>query len=628
MMIVIVALTVSARAATYTVTNTADSGVGSLRAMVTTINAAPPGSNDTINFVIPTSDAGCTSGVCTITLSSEIAIFNNNGGTHTVTIAGTGADKLILSGNNTNRIFNINSGNVTLDGIKVTGGKSILGGAILFSGSSLTISNSVFTNNTAVGGSGNGRNGGAVYCSGRCDINNSMFSGNSVPAGFAGALFFSGSPGVTLNSISNTVITGNTASEGGGIYQNYGSNTISNSIISNNTAAYGGAIEYNSAGSEYISNSTLTGNTTTSNGGAIYNFFSSVYLTDVTISNNSSSNGSGGAMYIDRGNFYFTNSTVSNNSSKYDGGGIYAYTANVYASKMLNTIVSGNTATASTMATPYAQDYFGPFQSLGYNILGDGTGATITGTTTGNQVGTTALPINAKLSPLAYHGGFGLTRALLVGSPAIDAGTTTGDVNNVVPALDQRGASRIGATDIGAFEFNNTNFVAALPNGVTLLVYGSQLVPDRGTFTYSLTGGSLPPGMFVTTSGITVSVTGTPTLAGTYNFTVTGIDGINTTVTNYTITVLSPTASNVSIGGRILTYNGRGIGNVRITLSDAGGSVRTAMSNPFGYYNFTDIEAGQTVIVSARSKRFYFGSPTRVVSVSDELTSVDFTALP
>ena len=92
---------VQVQAATYTVTTTADSGAGSLRAMVIATNAAPTGSTDTINFNIPTSDASCTGGVCTITLSGgEIAIQKL--GNSTLTISGTGADKLILSGNNTN----------------------------------------------------------------------------------------------------------------------------------------------------------------------------------------------------------------------------------------------------------------------------------------------------------------------------------------------------------------------------------------------------------------------------------------------------------------------------------------------------------------------------------------------
>lgn len=55
---------------------------------------------------------------------------------------------------------------------------------------------------------------------------------------------------------------------------------------------------------------------------------------------------------------------------------------------------------------------------------------------------------NPGLAPLGNYGGPTQTVALLPGSPAIDAGTSTG-----APATDQRGARRVGAVDIGAFEF-------------------------------------------------------------------------------------------------------------------------------------------------------------------------------
>ena len=56
-------------------------------------------------------------------------------------------------------------------------------------------------------------------------------------------------------------------------------------------------------------------------------------------------------------------------------------------------------------------------------------------------------PGDPKLAPLADNGGPTDTMALLVGSPAIDAGADC-------PASDQRGLSRVvGATcDAGAFE--------------------------------------------------------------------------------------------------------------------------------------------------------------------------------
>lgn len=609
----------TADAATYTVTTTADSGVGSLRAMIAATNAAPTGSIDTINFAIPATDANCTNGICTITLTGgEIAIGKI--GSSTLTISGTGAGSLVLSGNNTNRVYTFTSGNggsgVTLNGLTVTGGKSTYGGAIFANANgTFIISNSVFTGNTATTG---GNAGGAVYCV-KCSVNNSTFSNNSAPSGNGGALVGA--------SVANSIFTGNSASYGGAIYEpqvTSGGFNVTNSTFSNNSATgYGGAIYFDAGGSDFVNGTTFSGNTATSYGGAIYEFYCDVHITDTTITNNSSSNGDGGAMFIDRGSFYFTNSTASHNYSKYQGGGIYSYAPpSAYNSHILNTIISNNTSTTTS------PDYYGNFQSLGYNIVGDGTGATITGTMTGNQIGTTNAPVDAKLAPLAYNGGFGLTRALLVGSPAVDAGTNTGDSYNVVPTLDQRGASRVGATDIGAFEANNTNFVATLPNGYTTLVYNSQIVPDSDAFTYTVTGGALPPNMTLTVTGNMVSVSGTPTAGGTYNFTVTGSDGANTTTTNYTITIISlaPTAASVAISGRAMSSTGRGIRNVMIRLTDGEGHIRFASTSAFGYYRFNDVNAGETVIITAKGKRFEFATPSQVLNVNEDASNVNFVA--
>jgi hypothetical protein len=55
---------------------------------------------------------------------------------------------------------------------------------------------------------------------------------------------------------------------------------------------------------------------------------------------------------------------------------------------------------------------------------------------------------DAKLLPLADNGGPTQTAAIPADSPALNAGTSTG-----APATDQRGFPRVGAVDIGAYEF-------------------------------------------------------------------------------------------------------------------------------------------------------------------------------
>jgi hypothetical protein len=88
---------------------------------------------------------------------------------------------------------------------------------------------------------------------------------------------------------------------------------------------------------------------------------------------------------------------------------------------------------------------------------------------------------------------------------------------------------------------------------------------------------------------------------------------------------LTPTAATVTIGGRVTTAKGRGINRARISLTDAAGETRYAMTNLFGYYNFIDVPAGAVYILSARSKQYDFTLPTRVLFVSEALADADFT---
>ncbi len=58
--------------------------------------------------------------------------------------------------------------------------------------------------------------------------------------------------------------------------------------------------------------------------------------------------------------------------------------------------------------------------------------------------------------------------------------------------------------------------------------------------------------------------------------------------------VLNPSAAPVSIGGRVFNQSGRGVSRALISLTDEHGNNRYAMTNPFGYYRFADISAGET----------------------------------
>lgn len=88
-----------------------------------------------------------------------------------------------------------------------------------------------------------------------------------------------------------------------------------------------------------------------------------------------------------------------------------------------------------------------------------------------------------------------------------------------------------------------------------------------------------------------------------------------------------PTAAGVDVAGRVTTAEGNGLRNARVTLADQSGTVlQTAITSAFGFYRFTNVEVGQTYIVSVGSKRYTF--TPRVIQVFDSIADADFTALP
>jgi hypothetical protein len=89
---------------------------------------------------------------------------------------------------------------------------------------------------------------------------------------------------------------------------------------------------------------------------------------------------------------------------------------------------------------------------------------------------------------------------------------------------------------------------------------------------------------------------------------------------------LEPSAAEVSLSGRVTSAGGAGIRNVIVTLTDSSGTSRQVATGSFGLYLFTNVEVGQTYTLTVAAKRYNFTNPTRIVTVSDELTDLDFTA--
>ncbi len=390
---------------------------------------------------------------------------------------------------------------------------------------------------------------------------------------------------------------------------------LNGSTISNNSAAFGGAIR--STSQLYAVNSTISDNQSGAAGGLLLQGISFLHRTTIS-GNHATLNNNGGGLFQFGGVSLLVNCTVTNNRAGFSAGGIFVGSGQV---TLRNTIVADNTNGSNQ--PDIGVNGGASVLSLGNNLIGNtNTFQPVSWITSGAKADILNQP--GRLAPLGFYGGQTQTHALLSPSAAINAADTSS-------GIDQRGANRVGTADIGAFELNNManggNYIADLPNGTQAVNYNFTLAPNNGAFTYSVTGGSLPMGLNLTTSvapNAVVALTGTPMQSGTFDFRVTATDGTNSNITNYRLNILPPTSAGVSIGGRVITADGRGIRNAIVVLTLQNGETLQTRTGTFGYFRFDDIEAGQTVVVSVISKRFTF--VPQVVSVAENIDDLNFVA--
>ena len=67
--------------------------------------------------------------------------------------------------------------------------------------------------------------------------------------------------------------------------------------------------------------------------------------------------------------------------------------------------------------------------------------------------------------------------------------------------------------------------------------------------------------------------------------------------------------SPVSLSGRIIASNGKGVSRSTITLTASNGVIMTALSSSLGYYRFTGLAPGMSYTMSVTHKTYNFGSP-------------------
>ncbi|MEO8457397.1 MAG: choice-of-anchor Q domain-containing protein [Chloroflexota bacterium] len=376
-----------------------------------------------------------------------------------------------------------NRGSLTITNSTLTGNKATAGngGAIEGAAGSVTTTGSTFSNNTASDEIGAAA-GGAVHAVGAADFTGTIFLGNSSANG--GALAAEGE-----TTISDDTFTGNMATSGGAIHNgasattlltgsvliannattehgngggliNFGALTVQDTRITHNTAvAYGGGISTTT--DMTIDKSSVSDNSVSAgDGGGMIGYEVIVTITDSTFSGNSASLRAG-AIFME-GQLTVTNSTLSGNTAGSLGGAVCCFANFTIASSTIADNSAGGGAASVQDATPPGGgiNNFGGSVNLTDDIFSNNTGSdcstasaattsgghNLTSDTSCGLSGSGDKKIDAMLGPLADNGGQTLTHALMDGSPAINKGASC-------PDKDQRGAVRVGACDIGAFEF-------------------------------------------------------------------------------------------------------------------------------------------------------------------------------
>jgi hypothetical protein len=104
-----------------------------------------------------------------------------------------------------------------------------------------------------------------------------------------------------------------------------------------------------------------------------------------------------------------------------------------------------------------------------------------------------------------------------------------------------------------------------------------------------------------------------------------GVSNIFFDISNTNFTITTPTAANVSIGGRVITQNGYGIAGARVFLINTSGETISTATNPFGYFLFDNVASG-FYIIAVQSKRYRFEAST--LQANDNVQDFTIVALP
>lgn len=207
--------------------------------------------------------------------------------------------------------------------------------------------------------------------------------------------------------------------------------------------------------------------------------------------------------------------------------------------------------------------------------------------------------VSIETDPTGNENGFGFTLnydSTKLGNPLVSLGTGAATAT-LIPNTQQTG--KVGV-------------VVAFPSGQTIQPGTKQIITIRF---------DVPAATPAAQTALTFS--DAPVVREAINA---NAETVPTTFTDGIIQILAPTAASVTAGGRVTMSGGRGVSGARVSLIDSNGTTRIAFTNPFGYYSFTELDAGELYVLSVSAKRLKFTPPTRVMTIAEDTGDINFTA--
>lgn len=272
--------------------------------------------------------------------------------------------------------YNINTAQVTQAEFRnntCAGGTSHGGG--MFSGSGLTLDNTLVMSNTAI------TDAGGFYVNGPAEVSGGLFQANTCTGATCtgGGLYIGGEFAITgtqfiengavqkagavygyaNGTVDSATFLRNHSTNGAGLYAS-AKLTVTNSVFIANTASYGGGIYQNGSRDASIVNALFARNTATSQGAALHLGSSGVVtVAQTTIA--SPTVGGGAAIYVNSGTVQITNTVVASYTLGISRGGGTVTSDYNFFSRAPTTVITGSHSISGTQyllfADAAADDY-------------------------------------------------------------------------------------------------------------------------------------------------------------------------------------------------------------------------------------------------------------------------------